>query len=219
MIYAITITNKYQYPLNDNDRDLLYIENLLCISYSVYVQRLHNISTMQEYIDLYIPNISVTIDKINSEYKYADGTIKSSTGNEIDDKTASPLLISFWDDKLQTARVNITGIIECEYNIHIVFSDKSSNAKAKKLTGLSTQFLTIHAEGTNPDIAYNAKETIPDQSNYEGIIDKIVDIYQNYKIWKFNSRLADDFIKKVESEYTSKIDYRKQLITKLFNKL
>lgn len=218
MTYTITITNTYEYPLNPLERDNLYVDKLMCVRYVAYADKTPN-STFTQYLDVYLSNISIKVDKINPSYVQKGRVIELANGEDIDNKTAPPLVFSWWDEDIDTSRADIDRVIKNDYNIHIAFSGESSDKNAKRLKKLCDDFITANA---NPNDKYSAsygEQTKTDILNYEGFIDKIVDIYQGMKIWKFNPTVADDFIDRVEKQYKPKIDLKSILVTKLFNKL
>lgn len=217
MTYTITITDTYEYPLNPVVRDNLYVEKLMCVRYVAYADKNPN-STFTEYLDTYLSNLAIKVDKINPQYVQKGRSIELANGKDIDNETAPPLVFSWWDEGIDTSRADIDGVIQSEYNIHIVFSGESSDKNAKRLKNLCDNFIATNRQTDDKSASYS-RLTETERVNYEGFIDKIVDVYQGMKIWKFNSAVADSFINRVEKEYKPISDPKAILITKLFNKL
>lgn len=214
MTYTISIINDYSYPLDAQKRTEAYEEHLLCYGYSAYVRKYPTLP-FDEYIDDVLVNIGANIDIIDPQYSYINNTFTLSNGTKIDNKTAPPVLFSWWGDKLKETGTIITD----RYNVHISFSSDSNDITAVKLKKLCDAFLIENTSHNDINAGTYYKFTTPDRMNYEGIIDKIVDLYPRMSVWKFNSRVADDFMDRVEKQIKLSPNYKAILITKLFNKL
>lgn len=214
MTYTISIINNYSYPLDEQKRTEGYNEQLLCYGYSAHVRK-YLILPFDFFIKDILSIMGSKTDTIVPQYSYNNNIFKLTSGAEIDNKTAPPLLFSWWGDELKETGTVITG----DYNVNICFSGESNNVIAVKLKKLCDKFLI---ENPNPDDVnggYYYKGATPDRVNYEGMIDSIVDLFPNVSVWKFNTKIADDFIDKVEKQIKLSPNYRAILITKLFNKL
>lgn len=214
MTYTILIINNYSYPLDTQKRTEAYEEHLLCYGYSAYVRK-YTTLPFDEYIDDILGDMGVNIDSISPQYSYNNNKFTFGNGNKIDNKTAPPVLFSWWGNKFTETGTIITD----NYNVHISFSGVSNDITAVKLKKLCDAFLIENPSRDDVNAGTYYKSTTPDRMNYEGIIDKIVDLYPRMSVWKFNSRVADDFMGKVENQIKSSPNYKEILITKLFNKL
>lgn len=214
MTYTISIINHYSYPLDEQKRTESYREQLLCYGYSAYVRKYITLP-FDEYIDDVLVNMGVNIDSISPQYSYNNNKFTLNNGTKIDNKTAPPVLFSWWGKVLKETGTVITG----DYNVHISFSGNSNDITAVKLKKLCDTFLIENPSRDSVNEGTYYKSTTPDRTNYEGIIDKIVDLYPRMSVWKFNSRVAGNFIGNVEKQIKSSPNYKSILITKLFNKL
>jgi len=214
MTYTISIINHYSYPLDAQKRIDAYEEHLLCYGYSAYVKKYPTLP-FDEYINDVIVNIGANIDITAPQYSYNTNTFTPTKGTKIDNKTAPPLLFSWWNNKLKETGTIITG----DYHVHISFSSESNNVTAVKLKKLCDTFLIENSSRDDVNSGTYYGTTKPERLNYEGLIDKIADLYPTVGVWKFNGRIADDFMDKVEKQIKSSPNYKSILITKLFNKL
>lgn len=218
MTYTISIINNYSYPLDEQKRTEGYEEQLLCYGYSAHVRK-HPTLPFDFYIKDILSGGDFNIDTIVPQYSYNNNIFKLTNNTEIDNKTAPPLLFSWWDNVLKENRLLVDAVITGNYYVYISFSGESNNVMAVKLKKLCDKFIIENPSPDDVNAGTYYKSTTPDRINYEGIIDKIVDLFPNVSVWKFNSRVAGNFIDKVEKQIKLSPNYRAILITKLFNKL